>query len=366
MDSSVTPLNWKLLQNRKRRVEKFVGWLDGALMHLIPISPTSDAQATLRYVQKMPAEQWEQIATALDIKPPSDDTIQAIIDVFEIRIPKEPAMNEATEQPPPLTEGVPHIYQAMRGVSADLCKIGIAKERTNKEQNFQFRGIDQVMNVLAPLLVKHEMLILPSFTNRVVTQRTTKSGGTMWNVVLDASFQFRSCRDGSCLTVQTIGEAQDSGDKATNKAMAIAYKYAIFQPFCVPLEGEDDPDGHTPEESAAPQVASMSGTAHRVGKLSAAAGAAVAANDGATPTFTFRFGKHAPGKPEAAAPKDAEREYVEWYREAVTKAALDPTKARFKEANLAHAHEVGTWLLNANEPGDEERDTGDDIDDFTR
>lgn len=28
----------------------------------------------------------------------------------------------------------------------------------------------------------------------------------------------------------------DSGDKATNKAMSIAYKYAAFQAFCIPTE----------------------------------------------------------------------------------------------------------------------------------
>ncbi|MGL9724902.1 ERF family protein, partial [Sodalis sp. (in: enterobacteria)] len=31
-------------------------------------------------------------------------------------------------------------------------------------------------------------------------------------------------------------EAMDSGDKATNKAMSIAYKYAAFQAFCIPTE----------------------------------------------------------------------------------------------------------------------------------
>lgn len=34
----------------------------------------------------------------------------------------------------------------------------------------------------------------------------------------------------------------DSGDKATNKAMAIAFKYACFQIFCIPTEEMKDPD----------------------------------------------------------------------------------------------------------------------------
>ena len=39
----------------------------------------------------------------------------------------------------------------------------------------------------------------------------------------------------------------DSGDKATNKAMSIAYKYACFQVFCIPTEEMKDPDAETHE-----------------------------------------------------------------------------------------------------------------------
>lgn len=42
----------------------------------------------------------------------------------------------------------------------------------------------------------------------------------------------------------------DSGDKATNKAMAIAFKYACFQVFCIPTEEMKDPDAETPEPSS--------------------------------------------------------------------------------------------------------------------
>ena len=45
----------------------------------------------------------------------------------------------------------------------------------------------------------------------------------------------------------TIGEGMDSGDKATNKAMAIAFKYACFQVFCIPTEEMNDPDSESPE-----------------------------------------------------------------------------------------------------------------------
>ena len=64
---------------------------------------------------------------------------------------------------------------------------------------------------------------------------------------VEAEFDFVSACDGSKHTVKTYGEAMDSGDKATNKAMSAAYKYAAFQTFCIPTEGDNDADAQTHE-----------------------------------------------------------------------------------------------------------------------
>ena len=44
-----------------------------------------------------------------------------------------------------------------------------------------------------------------------------------------------------------IGEGMDSGDKASNKALAVAFKYACFQVFCIPTEEMKDPDAECHE-----------------------------------------------------------------------------------------------------------------------
>lgn len=41
----------------------------------------------------------------------------------------------------------------------------------------------------------------------------------------------------------------DSADKASNKAMSVAFKYACFQVFCIPTEEMVDPDSETPPQS---------------------------------------------------------------------------------------------------------------------
>ncbi|ELY2932153.1 ERF family protein [Cronobacter sakazakii] len=128
------------------------------------------------------------------------------------------------------------VYQAISAVAKEMAATGISKDRTNTQQNFKFRGIDQVYNALAPALVNHGLLILPRITERTVTERTTPKGTVLFYVVVKAEFDFVSTKDGSVHTVVTYGEAMDSGDKATNKAMSIAYKYAAFQAFCIPTE----------------------------------------------------------------------------------------------------------------------------------
>lgn len=137
------------------------------------------------------------------------------------------------------------VYKAISAVAKEMAEKGISKDRKNQQQGFQFRGIDQVYNALAPVLAKHGLVILPRITERTVTERTTQKGGVLFYVVVKAEFDFVATEDGSIHTVSTYGEAMDSGDKATNKAMSIAYKYAAFQAFCIPTEETAaDPDAH--------------------------------------------------------------------------------------------------------------------------
>lgn len=128
------------------------------------------------------------------------------------------------------------VYAAISAVAKEMAATGISKDRRNQQQGFNFRGIDQVYNALAPALVNQGLLILPRITERTVTERTTQKGGVLFYVVVKAEFDFVSTEDGSIHTVTTYGEAMDSGDKATNKAMSIAYKYAALQAFCIPTE----------------------------------------------------------------------------------------------------------------------------------
>jgi hypothetical protein len=129
----------------------------------------------------------------------------------------------------------------------DLSHEGIAKNNRNQQQGYNFRGIDDVYNVLSPLLARHELCVLPRVISREVTEKTNAKGTTLFYTVVHVEFDFVSAVDGSKHTVATVGEAMDSGDKSSNKAMSAAYKYAAFQAFAIPTEGDNDADATTHE-----------------------------------------------------------------------------------------------------------------------
>ena len=53
--------------------------------------------------------------------------------------------------------------------------------------------------------------------------------------------------DGSQVSCVVEGEGMDSGDKASNKAMAVAHKYALLQVLMIPTEEQKDPDAEVHE-----------------------------------------------------------------------------------------------------------------------
>jgi len=140
------------------------------------------------------------------------------------------------------------VYQSINLVQSDLAKQGIAKDRTNQQGNtYKFRGIDDVYNAISPLLAKHGLCILPRMISRQCLERQTAKGSAIFYVTVEAEFDFVSAEDGSKHTVRTFGEAMDMSDKATNKAMSAAYKYAAFQAFAIPTEGDNDTESQTLE-----------------------------------------------------------------------------------------------------------------------
>lgn len=132
------------------------------------------------------------------------------------------------------------IYNAIQYINERIGAIG--KEKKNTQQGFNYRGIDDVMNVLHPLLTEAKMFIWPEAIEMKRQERQSGKGGLIMHTIVKIKYHFQSTVDGSEVVTVVYGEGMDSGDKSTNKALAVAMKYACFQVFCIPTEELKDPD----------------------------------------------------------------------------------------------------------------------------
>jgi len=188
------------------------------------------------------------------------------------------------------------VYKAINKVMAVMATEGISKNRNNSQQGYRFRGIDDVYNSLARPMVDAGLIVMPRVLSRECIERQSNKGFPLFYVVVDCEFDFIAVSDGSKHTVKTFGEAMDSADKATNKAMSAAMKYAYMQAFCIPTEGDNDADAHTPEPApkqtpkpqAKPEISS-----DRLAKAIAAIKAGTAKKEDVLNNFTLTDAQHA-------------------------------------------------------------------------
>jgi hypothetical protein len=138
---------------------------------------------------------------------------------------------------------LPLIYTAISSVMNECGAI--TKAQKNAQQGFMYRGIDAVMNALQPVMVTNGIFVVPEVLEHSREERQTAKGGTLLYSVMTIRYTFYA-KDGSSVCATVIGEGMDSGDKASNKAMSVAFKYACFQVFCIPTEEMKDPDAETP------------------------------------------------------------------------------------------------------------------------
>ena len=145
----------------------------------------------------------------------------------------------------------PQIYsligQAMRKIGA------IGKDSVNTQQKYKFRGIDAVYNALNPVMSELGLFICPEILEHRREERETQNvyNGEVKKTILKYSILTIKytiyAPDGSNVSCVVVGEGMDSGDKASNKAMSVALKYACFQLFMIPTEEMIDPDAETHE-----------------------------------------------------------------------------------------------------------------------
>lgn len=150
------------------------------------------------------------------------------------------------------------IYELMPQL---MGRIGaISKDRKNPV-GFKYRGIEDALNHLQPALIELGLTVEIECRN-IVTEHFIEKGEKkdrlQFHTILLMDVTFVA-RDGSKSKRTSAGEGLDTaGDKATNKAMAAAFKYAVFLGLCIPVEdgtlSDSDATGSKSDEPVAPTV----------------------------------------------------------------------------------------------------------------
>jgi ERF superfamily len=135
-------------------------------------------------------------------------------------------------------ETTPSIFAALSSVMAEVGAVG--KEGRNAQQGFNFRGVDAVVIAVAPALRKHGVVVVPRVLEREREVGTTQRGGTMETIYLTVQYTLYGPNGDSVMST-VYSQANDTADKATAKAMSVAYRTFWLQVLCIPTD-EPDPD----------------------------------------------------------------------------------------------------------------------------
>lgn len=129
----------------------------------------------------------------------------------------------------------PTIYELMARVMSDVGNVG--KNGFNTHHKYNFRGVDDFIGALAQPLRDHGVFMMTEILDFQTSVR-----GSMNAVHLRVAFHFYGPA-GDKVTATTLGEASDTADKASNKAMSAALKYALMQTFMIPVDAGSLDDG---------------------------------------------------------------------------------------------------------------------------
>jgi hypothetical protein len=139
------------------------------------------------------------------------------------------------------------IYTLIPKIMKDLGPIG--KDGVNSVQKYKFRGIDQMYNAIQPELVKHGVFCVPQVLDSksdILSGKNARGEDKVsFRVTLRVAHKFYA-DDGSHVEVITQGEGLDTSDKASNKALSAAMKYAFIELFSIPTDDVADSDRESP------------------------------------------------------------------------------------------------------------------------
>lgn len=150
---------------------------------------------------------------------------------------------------------MPTSKEFVEKMSAITEHIGIIRKTRKKDSTvtYAFRGIDDVMNALNPMLAEQKITITPRVLHHHLQRYENPKEGTGGKVYIKVSHIATVhlalvFSDGTNEEMaDEIAMSEDYSDKAYTQATSMAYKYIILRKFSIPTNDLEDPDGKSPK-----------------------------------------------------------------------------------------------------------------------
>jgi len=158
----------------------------------------------------------------------------------------------SAEYEPLLDAAAPNIVRCMAAVMGSVGAVPKGHKMEAGPAKYRYRSIEDVVPAVHAALVEHGVVVVP----RVIESRFDEidrgpNKSRMYRTLLTVEHVFYGPAGDSVAAI-TVGEAMDTSDKSSNKAMTAALKYALIEALMIPLESAPDPDHDRPDPGARP------------------------------------------------------------------------------------------------------------------
>jgi hypothetical protein len=168
-----------------------------------------------------------------------------------------------TVPPIPQTPAQPPapVWRLLSEASREVGAVRKTQQAPGSIGGYQFRGVDAVVNAVHPVLARLGVIVLPEVLDVSRDTVPASNGKSMMNVTVRVRFTFHGPA-GDGLAVTVVGEAADTGDKASSKAQSVALRVALLQALLLPTD-EPDPDASGYERAGSGERGMQDASARR-------------------------------------------------------------------------------------------------------
>lgn len=153
----------------------------------------------------------------------------------------------------------PTLAATIAAVAADVGVVG--KDGYNQHAKYKYAGIESLARATTPIMARHGLIMVPAdIATSWYDAGKTRNGATQRGCVMVVTWHVGHAHSDEVLTIVSVGEGIDSGDKAAYKSQTGARKYALLALLGI-ATGDDaeeyDPQAKPPEQNPEDRAAML-------------------------------------------------------------------------------------------------------------